>query len=185
MAASSVVVLEPGCQGCGAFVVAGEGLAVGPFGEQGAVEAFGFPVLPGAVRLDEDLFDAASFSADLAQGPAVGPGVVGHQPLDAGDAVGCVVAQRSVQEVRAGPALLVGEDLAVGQPRVVVDHGVDVVEPDLGVPVTLGGPGPAAHRLPAAAVGDAAELSSGRMVSSARIVGDSGPFRWMMSWMMT
>ena len=30
--ASSVVVLEPGCKGCGSVVVAGEDLPVGPFG---------------------------------------------------------------------------------------------------------------------------------------------------------
>jgi hypothetical protein len=45
--ASSVVAPEPGCKCCGAFVVRGEGLPVGPFGLQGPVEAFDFPVLPG------------------------------------------------------------------------------------------------------------------------------------------
>src|SRR3954453_22881966 len=51
--ASSVVVLDPRGKGGGAFVVVGEDLAVGPLGDQGAVEAFGLAVLPWAVRLDE------------------------------------------------------------------------------------------------------------------------------------
>src|SRR3954447_8515652 len=53
VAASSVVVLDPGGKGGGALGVAGECLPVGPFGGQGAVEAFDLAVLPGAVRLDE------------------------------------------------------------------------------------------------------------------------------------
>ena len=42
-------------KGSGAFVVAGEGLPVGPLGGQGAVESFDLAVLPGAVRSDERL----------------------------------------------------------------------------------------------------------------------------------
>ena len=53
VASFSVVVLEPGCKGGGAFVVAGEDLPVGPLGGQGAVEALDLAVLPGAVGLDE------------------------------------------------------------------------------------------------------------------------------------
>ncbi len=55
MASVSVVVIEPGGKGAVPVVVAGEDLAVGPSGEQGAVEAFHLAVLPGAVWLDEDL----------------------------------------------------------------------------------------------------------------------------------
>src|SRR3982751_814249 len=53
VAASSVVVLDPRGKGGGALVVAGEDLAVGPFGGQRAVEPFDLAVLPRAVRLDE------------------------------------------------------------------------------------------------------------------------------------
>ena len=58
MTADSVVVLEPRCKGLCPFGVAGEGLAVGPLGGQGAVEALDLAVLPGAVGLDELLLDA-------------------------------------------------------------------------------------------------------------------------------
>ena len=40
----SVVVLEPVVQGCGALVVAGVGVSVGPLGLQGAVEALDAPM---------------------------------------------------------------------------------------------------------------------------------------------
>ena len=120
MAAFSVVVLDPGGKGLGAFLVAQINAAVGPFGGQGPVQALDFPVLPGAVRADEFLPDPVA-SADLAQRFAVGPGVVGDQPLDAGDAVAGEVADRSVQERCAGGALLISQDLAVGQPGVVID----------------------------------------------------------------
>lgn len=53
MAAFSVVVLEPWGKGGGAGLVAGEGLAVGPLGRQGAVESFDLAVLPRAVGSDE------------------------------------------------------------------------------------------------------------------------------------
>ena len=103
MAALSVVVLEPGCKGGCAVVVGEEDLAVGPLGEQGAVEAFDLAVLPGAVRPDEDLPDAGR-GAELAQRLAVGPGVVGHQPFDPGDAVGGEVVDRAVEErAQVGP----------------------------------------------------------------------------------
>src|SRR5215204_5027624 len=54
-------------------------------------------VLPGAVRSDELLGDAVG-GAELAQGPPVGPGVVGHQTLDGGDAVSGEVADGAGQE---------------------------------------------------------------------------------------
>jgi hypothetical protein len=58
VATLSVVVLEPGRKGGGAFVVGEEDLPVGPLGLQGAVEAFDLAVLPGAVGLDELLLGA-------------------------------------------------------------------------------------------------------------------------------
>src|SRR5918998_5509024 len=86
VAASSVVVLEPGGKGGGALVVAGERLPVGPLGDQGAVESFDLAVLPGAVRLDE-LLPRSERGAHALDGVLVGPGVVGHHPLDLVDAV--------------------------------------------------------------------------------------------------
>src|SRR3954465_1521403 len=67
VAASRVVVLDPGGKGGGALVVAGEDLAVGPLGDQGAVEPFDLAVLPGTVRLDE-LLPGTDRGAHLAQG---------------------------------------------------------------------------------------------------------------------
>ena len=135
MATSSVVVLQPGVKGRGASVVRGERLPVGPLGLQGAVESLCFTVLPGAVGFDELLSDAVR-GADLAQRPAVGPGVVGEQSFDADDAVPGEVADRALEERGAGRSLLVGEDLGVRQPGVVVDDRVNVVEPDPRRPVS-------------------------------------------------
>ena len=128
MAAFSVVGLDPGCKSGGAFIVTGEDLAVGPFGGQGAVEAFDFAVLPRAVRLDESLFRAEVF-ARVFHGlrVAVGERVVGHDAFDAGDALGGEVRGGAFEERGARRALLVGQDFGVGQARVVVHEGVDVV----------------------------------------------------------
>ena len=102
-------------------MVGGEDLPVGPLGGQGAVEPLDLAVLPGAVGSDELLLDLVG-GTDLAQRLAVGPGVVGHQPLDPGDAVGGEVVDATFEEPRADGAFLVGQDLAVGQPGAVVDE---------------------------------------------------------------
>jgi hypothetical protein len=88
-------VLEPGRKGGCSVGDAGEDLAVGPFGQQGSVEALDVAVPPGAVGPDKYVLDAVG-GAQLALGgaAAVGKGVVGHQPLDSGDAVGCEVLDR-------------------------------------------------------------------------------------------
>ena len=76
-----------------------------------------------------------------------------------GDAVGGEVVDGAGQERRAGRALLVGQDLGVGQPGVVVDQRVDVVEADPGSRSgRRSAPCCAAVGPPAAAVGDPAEL---------------------------
>src|SRR5690606_18899368 len=137
--------------------VAGEHLPVGPLGLQGPVESFDLAVLPGAVWLDEHL-PGIQGRDHIAQAVLVGPGVVGHDPLDPGDAVGGEVVGGPSEERRAGRALLIGQDLAVGQPGVVIDQGVDVIEPDLGGAVVSGFPSGAAVRAPATPVGDPADL---------------------------
>ncbi len=126
MASSSVVVLEPGVKCCSAVIVRGEGLPVGPLGLQGSVEPLHLAVLPRAVRLDELLPDPVH-AADAAERVSVRPRVVGDQPLDAGDAAGGEVRDGAFEECSAGRSLLVGKDLRVREPRVVVDDGVDVV----------------------------------------------------------
>src|SRR5512139_1058881 len=97
VATFSVVVLKPWRKSGGALLVGGEDLAVGPLGGQGAVEPFDLAVLPGAVGLDELLPDAVP-GAQLPQRVPVGPGVVGHQSLDVGDAVSGEVADGPLQE---------------------------------------------------------------------------------------
>jgi hypothetical protein len=52
-----VLVVEPRGERFSVFLIASEGLPVGPFGLQGLVESFHFPVLPEAVWTDEHLFD--------------------------------------------------------------------------------------------------------------------------------
>ena len=86
---------------------------------------------------------------------AVGPGVVGQDPLDAVDAAGGEEGRGPAQEGCAGGGLLVGVDLAVGQAGMVIDGGVDVVEAHAVAP---GAAGLAAQDLVSAAVGDAAEF---------------------------
>src|SRR4029077_2496217 len=106
---SSVVVLEPGVEGvgaCGVRVVAAPG---GPFGLQGAVEAFDFAVGPGAVRADVALLRAERGDGVAERGgAAVGERVVGEHPFDAGDAVGGEVRGGAEQERGGGGAGLVG-----------------------------------------------------------------------------
>ena len=58
MSAFSVVGVEPWGKRVGAVGVGGEGLPVGPFDLQGAVESLDFAVLPGAMGPDELVCDA-------------------------------------------------------------------------------------------------------------------------------
>jgi hypothetical protein len=58
VASPSVVEVEPGRQGCCAFVVGGEDLVVGPFGLHRSVESLDLAVLPRAVGLDGDVLCA-------------------------------------------------------------------------------------------------------------------------------
>lgn len=123
MSPSLVVVLEPWCQSCGAFVVAGEHLAVGPFGLEGPVEALYLAVLPGAVRPDGEVLGSESAN-DLANGSAfrVAPVVVGHDRLDAGYALFGEGLSGPGQEPPTGVAPFIGVDLGVGEAAVVVDR---------------------------------------------------------------
>src|SRR5690606_12321629 len=114
-------------------------------------------VLPGTVGRDELRLrpQIGQGLVDVAAG-AVGEGVVGHHPLDPGDAHGGEVGRRPPQEPGAGLGLLIIVDLAVGQAGVVIDHGVDVVIADELVAVAVASG--AAVSEPTAAVGDLAQL---------------------------
>jgi hypothetical protein len=126
---------------------------------QGAVEALYLSVLPWAVRPDEQV-PGVECGEGVADGVCAGVAdvVVGHHLLDAGDAEGGEGLGCAEQEGRAGGAFLVGEDFGVGQAGVVVDQGVDVVEPDPGPFLCPGLAVFAAVRLPSAAVVDPADL---------------------------
>lgn len=80
------------------------------------------------MRLDELLYRTEN-RADAHEigAVAVGEGVVGHDPLDAGDALGREVDGCPLNERGAGRALLVGQDLGVHQPGAVVDERVHIV----------------------------------------------------------
>jgi hypothetical protein len=122
VSASSVVELQPAGKRGGTVGVAEVDLPVSPFGLQCAVEPFDLAVLPGAVRLDELVLNAELGNCSLdGGGVAVGQGVVGDQPLNPGDLVGGEVGGSAEQEPRTGGAGLVGQDLGVGEPGVVVD----------------------------------------------------------------
>ena len=96
-------------------------MPVGPLCLQGAVEAFDFAVLPGAVRSDE-LVLRSDGSDELGEsgGVLVAPVVVGRYPFDRDSVVG-VEVDRMLEERGAGLALLVIVDLGVREAAVVVD----------------------------------------------------------------
>jgi hypothetical protein len=159
----SVVVLDPGRKSVVAGLVAREGLPVGPLSGEGPVEPFDFPVLPGAVRLDE-LLGCAEIGDGLFEcgWVPVGERVVGDDPLDLLDAVLGEVRGSSGQESGRGGAFLVGVDLGIREAGVVIDRGMDVVETDTATADLLA----AAVGSPAAAVGDPAEFFTSTCTSS-------------------
>jgi len=128
-----VVVVDPWCQSVGPVVVGSEDLLVGPLDLKGSVESFDLAVLPGAVGFDENVFRSQACD-DRSDSVAVfvAPMVVGHDLFDLFDAVFSEEDCCALQEPGGGFAFLVVEDLAVGQTRVVIDHGVDEVVANAG-----------------------------------------------------
>ena len=113
MASSSVVVLEPGGKGVASGLVAGKGLPKGPVGLEGAVAAFDIAVLPGAVRSDEHLPSFQIGDDGSERGAVSAGGVVGHDPLHAGDDPAGEVNRGPFQERGAGGCGFVVVDSAV------------------------------------------------------------------------
>src|SRR5882672_9239150 len=101
-----------------------------PLFEHGPVVAFDLAVSAGRVGLNED-----GFGANLSQGSvvvvavAVGPGVVGHDGLEADVAFG-KPGQSSPEEAADSHRLLVIEQLAVSQARVVIYERVEAFVSD-------------------------------------------------------
>jgi hypothetical protein len=127
MSAVMVVQMEPVVQGSGAFAVGSVGAHIGPFGQQGAVEALDLAVGLGPVGAGEAL-DRSEVGDDLLElaAVAVGEGVVGQHPLD-GDAMAGEEHPGPAEEPRAAVAALISQDFGIGQARVVVDGGMDIV----------------------------------------------------------
>jgi hypothetical protein len=117
------------------------------------------------VRLDEHLA-GVELCAHGAQGVPVCPRVIGHQAFDPGDAVGAEITDGPGQKVCTGRTFLVGQDLGVRQPGMVIDQGMNVVVSDLG----QGRPSDALATVdtPAATVGDPADLLDIHMDQLAR-----------------
>ena len=87
MSSSVVVVIKPWPKGVRSGGVACEGLGVSPALLHCPVEAFDFPVLPRAVRADEDMFGFQSRQdSSKVVGVRVIPGVITHDFSD-GDAM--------------------------------------------------------------------------------------------------
>jgi hypothetical protein len=109
----------------GAVLVVGVVVGVGPFGEQGFDQAFGFAVCLRAAG-------AGVFGADRALPALLFPlplevfAVVGEDAFDR-DLVVLVEAAAVVEEVEGGAGCFVGVEGGVGEPCVVVDADVEVV----------------------------------------------------------
>jgi hypothetical protein len=120
--AARVVVRKPVWQGAvsgGAVAVA---QAIGPLVLHGLVKALDLAVPAWGVGGRDDVPDAV-LREHLARRAVVGvgPGAVGHQP-PGGDAVAGKPGKRALHEGGDGRGALVGQQLAVGEPRVIVDE---------------------------------------------------------------
>src|ERR1700722_5811057 len=162
-----VVGVQPGVKGGAAFGFGGVGAGVGPFVGEGAVEPFDFAVGLGPVGAGALVGDAQVRAGSGPVAGAVAATVVGEDALD-GDPGGGVPGGGAGQERGRGFLALVGEDLGIGEPGVVVQDGVQIAVAQLGVAVAVaagaGSRGPVLLALcapggaPATAVGDVAEL---------------------------
>src|SRR5215207_2881583 len=106
------------------MVAGAVGLAESPFAFEGLLVALDLAVDLGAADWDQQMPDAVSLE-QLAERAvlAVDEGVIAHQPLD-GDPVRGVENEPAFDEAGDRCRTLVGVELAVGEPRVVVDEGV-------------------------------------------------------------
>src|SRR6478735_3517016 len=151
-----VAVQEPG-QCLGSFVVAGPGLAVGPFPGQGPVVPLDLPVGLRPVRAGP-LMDRRPESGPESFAAVAGT-VVGEHPVNLADAVRGEELDGTNPETCCGDGLLVGEFLGVRQPGPVIDRGVQVHVPGsltaFGRPVPVAAP---AMGTPPTTGGDPADL---------------------------
>ena len=107
---------------------------IGPLLEEGAVEALDLAVGLGVVGPCAAAAHAGAEARARECGATVGGAVVGEHGAH-GDAALSEPGTGPLPEGDRGDRALVGEDLAVGEAGVIVDHGVDVGEADAAVTV--------------------------------------------------
>lgn len=119
-----IVPMQPYGQFGGSVVRGRIGDGVGPFPESSLDEALGLAVGLGRIGLGPDMLEA-EVSAGLGEGfrPVAGA-VVGHDAGD-GDAEACIIGDRRLEEGDGAFLLLVGQDLAEGDARGVVNADMD------------------------------------------------------------
>src|SRR5450759_878263 len=114
--------MHPSLQRLGSLDLGSVDADVGPFVEQGAVEAFDLAVGLGSVGPSEGVGDAVeALMKDVA---SIAGTVVGPDPFDT-DAVLCEPCLGSGPETGGGDAELVGVDLGVRGAAVTIDRSVD------------------------------------------------------------
>ena len=138
---------------------------VGPIRGEGAVEALDLPVGLGPVGAGE-LVDDVTEGGGEKSGPVTGS-VVGDDPQH-GDAVRGVERIGAFPEPGGGFLFLVGQDLGVDEPGMIIDRGVQKAMANPGAPVSP--PGLPAEGAVPAAVGDAAEFLHIHVHQVARIL---------------
>src|SRR3954471_14322015 len=119
-----VVLPEPAVKGFGAFAAGAVDRAVGPAVDQGAYEAFCFPVGLRPIRTGAQVADAERATNERVDRAAVAAAVVGEHAFD-GDPVSAVESDRTPEEAGRSGCLLVGQHLGIREAAVVVD-GDDV-----------------------------------------------------------
>ena len=140
MGSSVVVAVQERLEVFGAFGVAGPGLSVGPFAGEGAVVALDLAVGLGAVGPGPFVSGLRQRQRGRERERAVAGAVIGEHSADAADAVAAEELHRPRPKRRGGGALLVEQLFGVGQPRMVIERGVqvDVAGPGAGVLGPLG-----------------------------------------------
>ncbi len=149
-----IVVVQPGRVGGRAGFVAAVELHVGPYGGEGAVEPLDFAVSLRPVRPCRLVRRGAQGGVEHRR--AVAGSVVGEHSAD-DDAVLGEEQFRSPPERGRGLFAVVGSDLRVGQPGVIVDRVVQVAAA-AALPSVVAVPCGAAELAVPTAVRDAAEL---------------------------
>jgi hypothetical protein len=129
-----IVEMEPPCECLGARVLGSVDAHVGPFVDQGAVEAFDLSVPLRSTGREAPVARSGRRHGRAEGGALVAGAVVGLDDLDA-DALAGEPGSGAFPEADGTEGLFVVEDFAVGDAAVAVDGGVDerVADPRRGV----------------------------------------------------